>query len=66
MLVVSALFVLLALGLLIAGLATQAVGQVYLSIGASLVAAALLAMGVRQRRPTRAGSEGNEPDPPTG
>ncbi|MGI8682320.1 MAG: hypothetical protein ACR2JO_09405 [Mycobacteriales bacterium] len=55
MLVVSGLFVLLALGLLVAGLATGAVGQVYLSIGASLVAAALLALGVYQRRPPSAG-----------
>lgn len=63
MLVVSGLFVLLALGLLVSGLATQAVGQVYLSIGASLVAAALLALGVYQRRPVGGGTE---TDPPAG
>lgn len=51
MLVVSGLLVLLALVLLVAGIMTSAVGQIYLSIGASLVAAGLLAVGVRQRRP---------------
>lgn len=63
MLVVSALFVLLALVLLIAGLVTQAVGQVYLSIGASLVASALLAVGVYQRRPRRGAATPEQPGP---
>lgn len=59
MLVASGLFVVAALVLLIVGLQTAAVGQVYLSIAASLVAAGLLAVGVQQRRP-RAGE--NAPD----
>lgn len=61
MLVVSALFVLLALGLLVAGLAST-VSLIYLSICSSLVAAALLAVGVRQRRPRA----GNAPLPAPG
>jgi hypothetical protein len=56
-LVASGLFILTALVLLIAGLQSAAVGQVYLSIAASLVAAGLLAVGVRQRRPGAGGSD---------
>lgn len=57
MLVASGLFILVAVVLLVAGLVTAMVGEVYLSIAASLVAAGLLAAGVQQRRP-RAGEKG--------
>jgi len=62
-LVASGLFVVAALVLLIVGLQTAAVGQVYLSIAASLVAAGLLAVGVQQRRP-RAGENGTDDPAP--
>jgi len=62
-LVASGLFVALALVLLILGLQTSSGLQVYLSIGASLVASALLALGVRSRRPP-AGVADREPDRP--
>ncbi len=61
MLVLSGLLVLLALGLLVGGLAAASAGPMYLSIGTSLVAMALIAGAVRQRRPRK-----DRDNPPAG
>lgn len=64
MLVVSGLLVALALVLLVAGLVSSAVTAIYLSIAASLAAGGLLALGVRQRRPSADGTRGTGPGVP--